>query len=38
LPCRVSRHLGLPFTCAFALVTPVKLDNFDDTASSKIRQ
>jgi len=24
------RHLGLPFTCAFTLVVPVKSDNHDD--------
>ena len=38
LPCRVLRHLGRPFTCAFALAALVKLDNLDDIPSLKIRQ
>ncbi len=38
LPCRVLRHLGLPFARAFALVTPVKQDNPDDIPLLKIRQ
>ncbi len=37
LPCRVLRHLELPFTRAFALAVLVKLDNLDDTTSLKIR-